>query len=137
MALISPGAPWATISIAAPAGNQVAPERQPVLVRFAHPEHHAEQHPLARFGNAPADRHALLGPVRADGEKDHVQEQRRESSFIVLSGLEGTYAVALTAPAIYSGWETRPSDGGPLSLRATCERAPSSCRAPAISISGG
>jgi hypothetical protein len=25
-----------------------------------------------------------------------------------LSGLEGTYAVSLTGPAIYSTWETRP-----------------------------
>jgi hypothetical protein len=34
---------------------------------------------------------------------------RRRSSFFVLSGLEGTYAVTLTAPAIYSTCETRPA----------------------------
>jgi hypothetical protein len=33
---------------------------------------------------------------------------RRRSSFIVLSGLERTYAVPSTGPAIYSSWETRP-----------------------------
>jgi hypothetical protein len=27
---------------------------------------------------------------------------------MVLSGLEGTYAVPLTGPVIYSSWETRP-----------------------------
>src|SRR4051794_12576730 len=34
---------------------------------------------------------------------------RRRTSFIVFSGLEGTYAVPLTGPAIYSTWGTRPT----------------------------
>src|SRR5205814_2216456 len=36
---------------------------------------------------------------------------RRRPPSIVLSGLEGTYAVPLTGPAIYSSRETRPSGG--------------------------
>jgi hypothetical protein len=35
------------------AGDQIAPELEPVLVRLAHPERHREQHPLTRRrGNA-------------------------------------------------------------------------------------
>jgi hypothetical protein len=47
-------------------------------VRLAHPEHHLNQHALALLGEAPGDQHALLGPVRADREKDGVREQRRD-----------------------------------------------------------
>jgi hypothetical protein len=35
---------------------------------------------------------------------------------MVLSGLEGTYAVTLTGPAIYSSWETRPADDGAVAM---------------------
>ena len=40
---------------------------------------------------------------------------------MVLSGLEGTYAVPLTGPAIYSSWETRPI-GSPLSVCGEIDR---------------
>jgi hypothetical protein len=32
---------------AEPAGDQIAAEREPVLVRLAHPEHHRQQHLFA------------------------------------------------------------------------------------------
>src|SRR3954454_19008203 len=45
---------------AEPAGDQVATELEPVLVRLAHAEHHREQHPLVLLGEPPGDQHALL-----------------------------------------------------------------------------
>jgi hypothetical protein len=57
---------------AEPAGDQIAAERELVLVRFAHPEHHREQHALALLGESPGDQHALLGPVGPDREEDCV-----------------------------------------------------------------
>ena len=40
---------------AEPAGDQIAAERQPVLVGLAHPQHHRQQHPLAVLGEPPRD----------------------------------------------------------------------------------
>jgi hypothetical protein len=96
MALISPGAPSATISSGAaePAGDQVAAEREPVLVRFAHREHHREQHAFALLGEAPGHQHALLGPLGADGEKDRVEEQRRQPDVVEVAALELLEALA-------------------------------------------
>ena len=73
---------------AEPAGDQIAPEREPVLVRFAHPEHHRQQHALALLGEAPGDQHALLGPVRADAEEDRVQKQCRELDLVEVAARE-------------------------------------------------
>jgi hypothetical protein len=89
-ALISPGAPSATISSGAPepAADQVAAEREPVLVRLAHPEHHQQQHPLAPLGEAPGDQHALLGPVRAHRKEDRVEEQRDQADVVEVAALE-------------------------------------------------
>jgi hypothetical protein len=52
------------------------------LVRLAHPQHHREQHALALLGEAPGHQHALLGPVLADREEDHVEEQRRQLDLV-------------------------------------------------------
>jgi len=79
--MISSGAP-------SPRGDQIASEREPVLVRFAHPEHHREQHALAVFGEAPGDQHALLGPVRPDRQEDGVEEQRRHLDVVEVAALE-------------------------------------------------
>ena len=65
-----------------PAGDQIAAELKPVLVRLAHPEHHREQHALALFGESPGDQHALLGPVGPDREEDRVEEQCRELDLV-------------------------------------------------------
>jgi hypothetical protein len=60
---------------AQPAADQVAPEVEPVLVRFAHPEHHRKQHTLALLGESPGDQHALLRPVGTDAEEDRVESR--------------------------------------------------------------
>src|SRR5215216_7964958 len=95
-ALISPGAPSATTMIGGPepAGDQVAPQLQPVLVRFAHPEHHLKQHALAFLGEAPGDEHALLRPVGAHREEDGVEEERREADLVERAALERLEALA-------------------------------------------
>src|SRR4029450_12711948 len=67
---------------------QVASEREPVLVRLAHAQHHREQYALALLGEAPSDQHALLGPVRADREEDRVEEQRRQLDVVEVAALE-------------------------------------------------
>jgi hypothetical protein len=63
-------------------------------VRLAHPEHHRQQHPLAVFGEPPRDEDALLGPVRADGEKGGVQEQRRQVDLVEIPAPERRKALA-------------------------------------------
>jgi hypothetical protein len=55
--------------------------------------------------------------VRAGGT---VFSPRRRSPFLVLSGLRGTYVVALMAPAIHSGWKTRPACCPTIAMRASC-----------------
>jgi hypothetical protein len=57
-----------------PAGDQVAPQRQPVLVGFAHPQHHRQEHPLALIGESQATSTPSLGPLRADREKDRIEK---------------------------------------------------------------
>ena len=57
-------------------------------MRFARPEHHPEQHPLARLGEAPGDQDALLGPVWADREEDRVAEQRGEPDLVEVAALK-------------------------------------------------
>jgi hypothetical protein len=79
---------------AEPAGDQIAAERKPVLVRLAHPEHHRQQHPLALFGEAPGDQHALLGPVGPDRQEDRVQEQRCQLDLVEVAALERLKALA-------------------------------------------
>jgi hypothetical protein len=87
--LISPGAVGDNQQRRAePAGDQIAPERQPVLVRLAHPQHHRKQHPLALLGEAPGHQDTLFGAVRADGEEDRVEEQRRQLDPIEVASLE-------------------------------------------------
>jgi hypothetical protein len=64
------------------AGDQVAAERLPVLVRLAHAEHHREQHALAFFGESPGEQDAFLGAVGADGEEGGVAEQRHQAEVV-------------------------------------------------------
>jgi hypothetical protein len=71
-----------------PAGDQIAPQREPVLVGLAHPQHHRQEHPLALLGEAPGDQHALLGPLGPDGEKDRVEEQLRDLDVVEVAALE-------------------------------------------------
>ena len=96
MALMSPGAPSATGQHrrAEPAGDQVAPERQPVLVGLAHPEHYRQKDALAGLGEAPRDQDALLGPVAANREKDRVQEQRGQLDVVEIAAPERVKALA-------------------------------------------
>jgi hypothetical protein len=79
---------------AEPAGDQITSERQPVLVRLAHPEHHREQHPFALLGKAPGDQHALLGARRPDRQEDRVQEQRRQLDVVEVAAPERLEALA-------------------------------------------
>jgi hypothetical protein len=89
MALISPGAPSATISIgAASARDQVAPEREPVLVGFAHPEADRHERALAGGAEPPGAQHALLGTLGADREVDRVEEQRHRLGLVQIAALE-------------------------------------------------
>jgi hypothetical protein len=80
-----------------PAGDQVTPELEPVLVRFAHPQHHRQQDALAVLGEAPGGQHALLRPVWADGEKTGVQEQRRQLDVVQIAAPELLKALAQLA----------------------------------------
>jgi hypothetical protein len=63
-------------------------------VRFAHPEHHREQHALAILGEAPGDQHALLGPVGTDGEERGIEEQRRQADVVEVAAPELLKALA-------------------------------------------
>jgi hypothetical protein len=94
--LISPGAPSATSQHRRPqpARDQVASEREPVLVRFAHPEHHRKQHPLALFGESPGDQDALLGPIATDREKHRIEKQRRQLNAVEVAALERLKPIA-------------------------------------------
>src|SRR4051812_35009844 len=99
MALISPGAPSATISIGAPSPRAIRsrPSASPVFVSLAHPQHHRQEHALARFGEAPGDQHALLGPARTHGEEGGVEKERRELDVVEVAALEGFKALAQLA----------------------------------------
>jgi hypothetical protein len=79
---------------AEPAGDQIAPERQPVLVGLAHPEHHRQQDALAGLAEAPRDQDPLLGPVAANGEKDRIQEQRGQVDVVEIAAPELLEALA-------------------------------------------
>jgi hypothetical protein len=68
-----------------------------VLVGLAHPQHHRQQHPLAGVGEPPRDQDALLGTVRADAEKDGVDEQRREVNLIEVAAMRRREALASSA----------------------------------------
>jgi hypothetical protein len=70
------------------------PSASQFLVRFAHPQHHLKQHALALLGESPGDQDALLGPVGTDGEKDRVEEQRREVDVVEVAALERLEALA-------------------------------------------
>jgi hypothetical protein len=85
---------------AEPAGDQVAPERKPVLVGLAHPQHHRQEHAFSLLGEAPRDEDALLGAVGADGQEDRVQEQRRQLDGVEIAAPELLEALAqlLTDP---------------------------------------
>ena len=67
---------------------------------LAHPEHHGQEHALALFGEAPGDKHALLGPIGANRQEDRVQEQRGQVDVVEVAALEGLKALAelLTDP---------------------------------------
>jgi hypothetical protein len=81
--LISPGAVGDDQQRGAEsAGDQVAREREPVLVRLAHAEHHRQQHALAFLGESPGDQHSLLGPVGAHGEVGRIEEQRHQPDLV-------------------------------------------------------
>jgi hypothetical protein len=54
----------------------------PIMKKFR------QQDTLARFGEAPAHQHALLGPVRAYGEKDRVEKQRRQLDVVEVAAVE-------------------------------------------------
>ncbi len=71
-----------------PSGDQVAPERLPVLVGLAHPEHHREQHALAAFGESPGNEDALLGPTATHGDERGIEEHGHQPGVIDASALE-------------------------------------------------
>ena len=96
------------------AGDQVAAQLEPVLVRFAHAEHHREQHPLAGFGEALGHRHALLGPLGADREVGRVEEQRHQLNAVEVAALERLEAF----PELLAIWASISADGGTVRLTA-------------------
>jgi hypothetical protein len=105
MALISPGAPSATIKSGAPSPRAIRslPSASQSSLGLAHPEHHRKQHALALLGESPGDQHALLGPVRADREEDRVEEQRRELDRVEVAALELLEALAQLLADALSG----------------------------------
>jgi hypothetical protein len=79
--LVNPEAPSATIKSGAPgaAGDQIACERQPVLVGLAHAEHHRQQHALPFFAEPPVGR---------------VEKQRHEVNVVEVAAFERLIALA-------------------------------------------